>query len=84
MDPEGSFSYAINENLYKIDSDRFPPAQMVAIFEADLGRNGVGGIDDVVLRHDERGLCGCNIVFVDGHVEFVTEDRIPTLQWTAE
>jgi prepilin-type processing-associated H-X9-DG protein len=84
LDSEGSFSYAINENLYKISSEKLPPAQMVAIFEANLGRNGVGGPEDLVLRHDEHGSSGCNIGFADGHVEFVTEDRIGDLQWTAE
>jgi prepilin-type processing-associated H-X9-DG protein len=83
LDPEGAFSYAINENLYKVKSDMFS-AQMVAIFEADLGRNGVGGLDDVVLRHDQHGRLGCNIGFVDGHTEFVTEDHIAGLQWTVE
>jgi prepilin-type processing-associated H-X9-DG protein len=83
LDPEGSFSYAINENLYEIESGRIPPAQMVVIFEADLGLNGVGGLDDVVLRHDQHGQSGCNIGFADGHVEFVTEDRIGELRWSA-
>jgi len=84
LDTEGSFSYAINENLYKIGDGKFPPAQMVAIFEANLGRNGVGGPDDLVLRHGESINPGCNIGFADGHIEFVTEDRIADLQWTAE
>jgi prepilin-type processing-associated H-X9-DG protein len=84
LDPEGSFSYAINENLYKISSDKLPPPQMVVIFEADLGRNGVGGPEDLVLRHDEHGKLGCNIAFADGHTEFVRADQIADLQWTAE
>jgi prepilin-type processing-associated H-X9-DG protein len=46
--------------------------------------NQLGGLDDVALRHDERRLSGCNIAFTDGHVEFVTEDRIADLQWTAD
>ena len=83
LDPEGTFSYAINENLSKLEPGQVSP-QMVAIFEADLGRNGVGGLDDVVLRHDQHGKTGCNIAFADGHIEFVSEDRIPDLQWTAE
>ena len=83
LDPEGSFSYAINENLYELEPGQGGP-QMVAIFEADLDRNGVGGLDDVVLRHDQHRGVGCNITFVDGHVEFVTEDRIAGLQWTVE
>lgn len=83
LDSEGTFSYAINENLYKVELRNTNP-QMVAIFEANLGRNGVGGSDDLVLRHDEFGRLGCNIAFVDGHVEFVTEDGLDGLQWTVE
>ncbi|MDH4202796.1 MAG: DUF4190 domain-containing protein [Phycisphaerae bacterium] len=83
LDPEGSFSYAINENLYKLEPGQGGP-QMVAIFEAYLGRNGVGGPDDLILRHDQNQRAGCNVGFVDGHVEFVTEDRVADLQWMAE
>ena len=83
LDPEGSFSYAINENLYKIEPDKVPP-QMVVLFEADLGRNVAGGLDDIVLRHEQNGQLGCNITFAGGHTEFVTEDRIVNLKWTAE
>ena len=72
-----------NKNLYKIKLGQ-GSAQMVAIFEADLGRNGFGGIDDVVLRHDQHQGTGCNIAFADGHIEFVDEDRIAGLQWTVE
>ena len=83
LDPEGTFSYAINENLYELEPGQ-GGAQTVAIFEANLGRNGVGGIDDIAFRHDQHGQSGCNITFADGHVEFVTEDRITDLQWTVE
>ena len=56
----------------------------MAIFEADFGRNGVGGIDDVALRHDQHGQLGCNIAFADGHIELVSEAEISDLQWTVE
>jgi len=81
--PEGTFGYAINENVYNIEPGR-ADAQMVVLFEADLGPNAVGGIEDVVFRHRRSGQAGCNIAFADGHVEFVTEDRIADLKWTAE
>lgn len=83
LDPEGSFSYAINESIYDIEP-AMADAQLVVLFEANLGRNGVGGPDDLMLRHDQTSRAGCNIGFADGHVEFVTEDRIADLQWTAE
>ncbi|MBL7214394.1 MAG: DUF4190 domain-containing protein [Phycisphaerae bacterium] len=82
-EPEGSFSYAINKNVYEIEPGKMD-AQMVVLFEANLGRNGVGGPEDLVLRHERNGRLGCNIAFADGHTEFVAEDRIAELQWTAE
>ena len=84
VDPEGSFSYAINENLYNIEPRQVDPQKFVVLFEADLGKNGVGGPEDLVLRHDENDQLGCNIAFADGHVEFVREDHIADLQWTVE
>ena len=83
LDPEGTFGYAINENLYKLEPGEVPP-QMVMLFEADLGRNGVGGSEDLVIRHDELNNHGYNVAFADGHVDFITEDRIASLQWTVE
>ncbi|MHC5140139.1 MAG: DUF4190 domain-containing protein [Planctomycetota bacterium] len=42
--------------------------------------NQFGGPEDLLIRH----IDGCNIAFVDGHVEFVQADRIADLQWTVE
>lgn len=83
-DPKGSFSYAINGNIYRKKYPALAEASVVLIFESDLGRNGVGGPDDVVLRHNKNGKFGCHIVFADGHVEFVAEDRIGDLKWTVD
>jgi hypothetical protein len=83
LDPEGSFSYAINENLYKIEPGQGSP-KMVAFFEAGLGRNGVGGLDDVVQRHDRHESVGCIVTFADGHTAFIRAEEIPNLQWTVE
>ena len=46
--------------------------------------NQLGGPEDVALHHNDNGQQGCNIVFADGHTEYVTKDRVPELQWTAE
>jgi len=46
--------------------------------------NQIGGPEDLLIRHSGRGLSGCNVAFADGHVEFVTEDRIAELKWTVE
>ena len=75
---EGESSYAMNKHIAG-KKLRDLPADIVLFFESDLGWNTVGGPEDLVLRH-----CGCNIGFADGHVEFVTEDRIADLKWTVE
>ncbi|HOL32574.1 MAG TPA: DUF4190 domain-containing protein [Anaerohalosphaeraceae bacterium] len=46
--------------------------------------NQMGGPEDLLLRHDEGAASGCNVAFVDGHVEFVRQDRISKLKWTAQ
>lgn len=46
--------------------------------------NQYGGPEDLVLRHSLDGRKGCNVVFISKKVEFVTEDRIAELKWTAE
>lgn len=46
--------------------------------------NQIGGPEDAFLSYHERGMLGCNVAFVDGHTEFVTEDRIADLKWTAD
>jgi prepilin-type processing-associated H-X9-DG protein len=84
LDEKDSCSYAINENLYKLEETAVVPAEMVALFEADLGINGAGGADDVILRHNQHGQLGCNIAFADGTVEFIAENRIENLKWVIE
>lgn len=83
LDSKGSFSYAMNKTVFEIEPGQAPP-NLVMFFEANLGRNGIGGMEDVALRHDKNGQPGSNISFVDGHVEFVTEDRIADLLWTTK
>lgn len=46
--------------------------------------NQLGGPEDILLRHNESRPSGCNIVFADGHTEFVPEDGIDDLKWTVE
>jgi prepilin-type processing-associated H-X9-DG protein len=58
--------------------------EALCIVQRDLGKNAVGELEDAALRHEEHGRLGCNIVFMDGHAEFATEDRIIGLKWTAE
>ncbi len=75
---EGSFSYALNENLAGRGMDVSP--DVVMLFEADAGPNAVGGPEMLVSDRHE----GCNIVFMDGHVEFIKESEIGNLKWTVK
>jgi len=52
---------------------------VVLAFESDAGWNGFGGPESVVTgRH--RGE-GANVLFVDGHVEFVKVEKLAALKW---
>jgi prepilin-type processing-associated H-X9-DG protein len=44
--------------------------------------NQYGGAGDVLIRHDESKPAGCNVLFADGHTEFVPADKIAGLKWT--
>ena len=73
-----SFGYAINKYVYEIEPNHLT-SPVVLLFEADLGRNGIGSREDMVLRHE-----GCNVSFTDGRTIYVHEDEIDDLQWTPE
>jgi prepilin-type processing-associated H-X9-DG protein len=32
-------------------------------------------------RHNQHGRPGCNVGFADGHIEFVSAERIAELKW---
>ncbi len=77
----GEFSYGFNENLDGLGFDD-ASADTVMLFEIAGGRNVVGGPEQLVTdRH--RGE-GCNILFADGHTEFVKAEHIEDLKWTVE
>jgi len=73
--PRGSFSYAFNKNLTSLDVD----PDTVLFFESDGGRNAVGGPE--MLARERHSGQGCNIAFVDGHVEFVRTEDFGSLKW---
>ncbi len=63
------FGIAYDENA-KVYKDRF---------------NQLGGPEDVLVNaHNRNDSPGCNVAFVDGHIEFVAEEDIDDLQWTDE
>lgn len=44
--------------------------------------NQIGGPDDISMdRHLQKG---CNVLYSDGHVEFINAEDIPSLRWTVE
>lgn len=79
-DTAGAFSYAVNKDIPRTDFRR-GAADLVILFEADLGRNGIGGPEDAAFRHQLDNQPACNVLFADGHVEMVTQDRIEELRW---
>ena len=79
---EGESSYALNEAIIEQPLSKMP-SDTVILFETDFlgdnGKNKVGGIDILTCSY-HAGL-GCNILFADGHVEFVKKKDIPNLRW---
>jgi prepilin-type processing-associated H-X9-DG protein len=57
-------------------------ADVVLLFETKGGRNQSGGAE--ILSTDNRCEKGCNILFNDGHVEFIQAEDIDKLRWRTE
>lgn len=66
--------YAINPNC-TVNS----PNDVVLLFETQSGWNQSGGREILTLDNHE-GL-GCNIAFVDGHVEWIKAEDVNDLKW---
>jgi len=71
----GPSHYAINSNA----SDSSVPPDMVLLFETTAGWNQFGGPE--LLAPEKHQGRGCNILFVDGRVEFVKTGRFDELRW---
>ena len=67
-------SYAMNPNC-ELNS----PNDVVLLFETKGGWNQFGGAELLTTENHKRK--GCNILFNDGHVEFVTPEAIGQLNW---
>jgi len=74
---KGRCHYAINP----IAEPNSPP-DMVLIFETYPGWNQAGGPE--ILTTENHNGEGCNILFVDSHVQFVRTEDLDDLKWTAE
>jgi prepilin-type processing-associated H-X9-DG protein len=77
---EGPCNYAMNKNIEGLGANA--PPDMVLLFETSPGWNQCGG-PDILSTDNHRGE-GCNILFNDGHVEFVKIKDINNLKWMAE
>jgi hypothetical protein len=74
---EGPSNYAFNENIAKLGAST--QGDIVLLFETHPGWNQVGGPE--ILTTDNHQGEGCNVAFVDMHVEFVRAGDIPDLKW---
>jgi len=75
--PEGPCNYALNENIVELGIKTQP--DIVLLFETHPGWNQVGGPE--ILTTDNHQGEGCNVAFVDSHVEFVKAGDIEFLKW---
>ncbi len=78
--PEGECNYALNKNIRNIDGPN--PARTVVLFESRPGWNQAGGPE--LLTTEYHNGEGCNVVFGDGHTEWIRVDRIDDLYWGPE
>jgi prepilin-type processing-associated H-X9-DG protein len=74
---QGRCHYAINPQ-----AEPNSPPDVVLLFETKGGWNQAGGPD--ILSTDNHKGEGCNVLFNDGHVEFVKIKDINNLKWMAE
>ncbi len=78
---EGPCNYAMNKNIEKLDAGR-ATSDMVLLFETHPGWNQSGGPE--ILTTDNHQGDGCNVLFIDSHVEFVKTEDLDNLRWKLE
>lgn len=74
---EGRCHYAMNPSC-----EPNSPADVVLLFETKGGWNQSGGPE--ILTTENHGRKGCNVLFNDGHVEFIKTERLNKLKWKVE
>jgi prepilin-type processing-associated H-X9-DG protein len=77
---QGPCNYAMNKNVEKLGT--LTPPDMVLLFESGPGWNQAGGPE--ILTTDNHQGQGCNVLFVDGHVEFIKAEYLNNLKWDAK
>ena len=73
-------NYAMNKNIEKLGTAA--PPDMVLLFETGPGWNQSGGAE--LLSTENHHGEGCNVLFADGHVEFVMTKGLSNLKWTPD
>jgi len=74
---QGPCNYAMNKNVEKLGTSA--PPDMVLLFETHPGWNQVGGPE--ILTTENHQEDGCNVLFVDSHMEFVKTRDLERLRW---
>jgi prepilin-type processing-associated H-X9-DG protein len=67
----------MNEHVAELGPAALP--NVVLLFETHPGWNQVGG-SEILTTENHRGD-GCNVLFVDSHVEFVKTQALSRLRW---
>jgi prepilin-type processing-associated H-X9-DG protein len=76
--PEGPCNYAMSQAVATLGTSA--PTDMVLLFETSPGWNQVGGPEILTVENHQGD--GCNVLFVDGHVEWVKAVQLQQLRWT--
>jgi prepilin-type processing-associated H-X9-DG protein len=79
---KGQCNYAMNKNIEKVKNSSEVPGNMVLLFETHPGWNQAGG-PELLNRKSHQGR-GCNILFNDGHVDFIEAEDLNRLQWDVQ
>jgi prepilin-type processing-associated H-X9-DG protein len=74
---EGPCNYALNKYISEMGNTS--QTDIVVLFEAKPGWNQVGG-PEILTTENHKGE-GCNVVFLDSHVEFIKAVDISKLKW---
>ena len=75
--PEGPCNYAMNKNIEKLGISS--PPDMVLLYETHPGWNQSGG-PEILTTENHQGE-GCNVLFMDSHVDFVKTEDLDKLKW---
>lgn len=78
----GPCNYAMNKNIATLDLDKAAPYNMVLLFETHPGWNQFGGPE--ILTTDNHEGEGCNVLFIDLHIQFVRTKYSNDLNWVPD